>query len=68
MTKPFHAGHAARNGVFAAMLAREGLTASDTALEGRQGYAAAFSPDDAGRRTPSTGSGSAGSCWPPASR
>ena len=43
MTKPFHAGHAARNGVFAAMLAREGLTASDSALEGRQGYAAAFS-------------------------
>jgi len=43
MTKPFHAGHAARNGVFAAMLAREGFTASDTALDGTQGYAAAFS-------------------------
>jgi 2-methylcitrate dehydratase PrpD len=43
MTKPFHAGHAARNGVFAALVAREGLTASDSALEGRQGYAAAFS-------------------------
>jgi 2-methylcitrate dehydratase PrpD len=43
MTKPFHAGHAARNGVFAAMLAREGLTASDEALEGRQGYAMALS-------------------------
>ncbi len=43
MTKPFHAGHAARNGVFAAMVAREGLTASDAALDGRQGYAAAFS-------------------------
>jgi 2-methylcitrate dehydratase PrpD len=43
MTKPFHAGHAARNGVFAAMIAREGLTASDSALDGRQGYAAAFS-------------------------
>jgi 2-methylcitrate dehydratase PrpD len=42
MTKPFHAGHAARNGVFAAMLAREGFTASDAALDGRQGYAAAF--------------------------
>jgi 2-methylcitrate dehydratase PrpD len=42
MTKPFHAGHAARNGVFAALSAREGLTASDSALEGRQGYAAAF--------------------------
>jgi 2-methylcitrate dehydratase PrpD len=42
MTKPFHAGHAARNGVFAALMAREGLTASDSALDGRQGYAAAF--------------------------
>src|SRR6185503_2819964 len=43
MTKPFHAGHAAQNGVRAAQLAREGLTASDEALEGRQGYLAAFS-------------------------
>jgi 2-methylcitrate dehydratase PrpD len=42
MTKPYHAGHAARNGVLAAALAREGLTASETALDGRQGYAAAF--------------------------
>jgi 2-methylcitrate dehydratase PrpD len=42
MTKPFHAGHAARNGVGAAMLAREGLSASETALEGTQGYFAAF--------------------------
>ena len=43
MAKPFHAGHAARNGVFAAMLAREGFTASASALEGTQGYATAFS-------------------------
>ena len=43
MTKPFHAGHAARNGVFAALLAREGFTSSDAALDGTQGYAAAFS-------------------------
>jgi 2-methylcitrate dehydratase PrpD len=43
MTKPFHAGHAARNGVFAALLAREGFTASEAALEGTQGYANAFS-------------------------
>jgi len=42
MTKPFHAGHAARNGVWAALLAREGLSAADTALEGKQGYFAAF--------------------------
>jgi 2-methylcitrate dehydratase PrpD len=43
MTKPFHAGHAARNGVFAALLAREGFTSADAALDGTQGYAAAFS-------------------------
>src|SRR3989338_6369644 len=42
MTKPYHAGHAARSGVLAAQLAREGFTASATALEGKQGYAAAF--------------------------
>jgi 2-methylcitrate dehydratase PrpD len=42
MTKPYHAGHAARNGVWAALLAREGFTASDSALDGRQGFAAAF--------------------------
>ena len=42
MTKPYHAGHAARNGILAAQLAREGMTASETALEGRQGYVAAF--------------------------
>ena len=42
MTKPYHAGHAARNGILAAQLAREGLTASETALEGRQGYVSAF--------------------------
>jgi 2-methylcitrate dehydratase PrpD len=47
MTKPYHAGHAARNGVWAAMLAREGFTASDTALDGTQGYGAAFSGTEA---------------------
>lgn len=40
MTKPFHAGHAARSGVLAALLAREGWTASEQALEGPQGYLA----------------------------
>jgi 2-methylcitrate dehydratase PrpD len=42
MTKPYHAGHAARNGLFAAQLAREGFTAADSALDGRQGYRVAF--------------------------
>lgn len=41
MTKPYHAGHAARNGVLAAMLARAGFTASERALDGPQGYLAA---------------------------
>jgi 2-methylcitrate dehydratase PrpD len=40
MTKPFHAGHAARSGVLAALLAREGWTASEQALEGPQGFLA----------------------------
>ena len=51
MTKPYHAGHAAQSGVRAAQLAREGMTASDGALDGRQGYVTAFSaatlPSDA---------------------
>ncbi len=34
----FHAGHAARSGVLAALLAREGWTASEQALEGPQGF------------------------------
>ncbi len=38
MTKPFHAGHAARSGLLAALLAREGFTASEIAIEGPQGY------------------------------
>jgi 2-methylcitrate dehydratase PrpD len=42
MTKPYHAGHAARNGVFAALLARDGFDASATALDGAQGYLSAF--------------------------
>ena len=38
MTKPLHAGHAARSGFLAALLARDGFTASATAIEGSQGY------------------------------
>jgi len=38
MTKPLHMGHCARNGVMAAMLAREGMTASHDAFEHRQGF------------------------------
>src|SRR5712691_10637965 len=42
MTKPYHAGHAALNAVTATSLARAGMTASPSALEGSQGFAAAF--------------------------
>ena len=47
MTKPFHAGAAARSGVLSALLAREGFTASEQALEGPQGY---FAVLGAGKR------------------
>jgi 2-methylcitrate dehydratase PrpD len=43
MTKPYHAGHAALNAVTAVALARAGMTASPGALDGSQGFAAAFS-------------------------
>ena len=42
MTKPLHAGLAARNGVLAALLARDGFTASAEALEHRYGYVGVF--------------------------
>jgi 2-methylcitrate dehydratase PrpD len=37
MTKPFHAGNAARNGVTAAWLAREGYTADESVFDGTGG-------------------------------
>ncbi|HET7874746.1 MAG TPA: MmgE/PrpD family protein, partial [Methylomirabilota bacterium] len=45
MTKPFHAGHAARSGVLSALLAREGWTASEQAIEGPQGFLAVLGAD-----------------------
>jgi len=42
MTKPLHAGYAARNGVLAALLAREGFTASADALSHKLGFARVF--------------------------
>jgi 2-methylcitrate dehydratase PrpD len=41
MTKPFHAGRAAYNGVLACLLATEGMTAARTILEARRGFFAA---------------------------
>ncbi len=45
MTKPFHAGNAARSGVVAALLAQGGFTATDRILEGRRGVAAVLSAE-----------------------
>ncbi len=42
MTKPLHAGYAARNGVLAALMAAEGITASVDVLENRFGFAEVF--------------------------
>ena len=43
MTKSFHAGRAAQNGLTAALLAAQGFTASPVALEGKDGWAQALS-------------------------
>lgn len=42
MVKPLHAGYAARNGVLAVLLAREGFDAAPDSLEHKYGYAAVF--------------------------
>jgi 2-methylcitrate dehydratase PrpD len=43
MTKPLHSGHAARNGMTAALLGGSGFTANHAALDGRGGFFATFS-------------------------
>jgi len=48
MTKPLHVGLAARNGVEAAMLAAQGFTASEEALESPEGFVHAFLGGQAG--------------------
>ncbi len=42
MTKPLHVGHSIRNGVFAALMAREGFTANPGAFEHKQGFLDVF--------------------------
>jgi 2-methylcitrate dehydratase PrpD len=42
MAKPFHVGHAARNGMLAALLARNGMQANPAALEDSQGFFAVY--------------------------
>jgi 2-methylcitrate dehydratase PrpD len=44
MTKPYHAGRAARDGLVATRLAAAGMTAAGDALESQQGFLSAFSP------------------------
>lgn len=50
MTKPFHAGHAAKAGVWAGLLARDGFTAAPDPLQGRRAMfsvmSSASSPSD----------------------
>jgi len=52
MTKPYHAGLAARNGLSAARLAAAGMTAGRDTLENPQGFLNAFSPSTADRDSP----------------
>jgi 2-methylcitrate dehydratase PrpD len=47
MTKPLHAGYAARSGALAALLAAEGFTAVENVLEARYGYLDTFRADEA---------------------
>ncbi|MBI2908479.1 MAG: MmgE/PrpD family protein [Chloroflexi bacterium] len=42
MTKPLHAGNAARNGIVAASLAREGFTADEDIIDGANGFGEMF--------------------------
>lgn len=46
MTKPLHAGYAARNGVLAALMAREGVTAATDVLDNAYGFAEVFNHHD----------------------
>jgi 2-methylcitrate dehydratase PrpD len=43
MSKSFHAGKAASNGVLAGFLAREGIDSSDEIIEGKRGFSRTFS-------------------------
>jgi 2-methylcitrate dehydratase PrpD len=60
MVKPLHAGLAARNGLFAAMLAEAGMTASAQALDGPQGFLHVM---DAERENLSPGIADLGERW-----
>jgi 2-methylcitrate dehydratase PrpD len=56
--KPLHVGHCARNGLFAALIARDDYTASPVAFEHKQGYFEVFNGAgnyDAGKILPAWG-------------
>lgn len=46
MTKPFNAGHAAKNGVTAALLAKEGFTADTSIFDGKDGFLSTYGGGD----------------------
>lgn len=45
MTKPFHPGKAAQNGLLAAMLAAKGFTSSKQVIEAKRGFANVLAPE-----------------------
>lgn len=45
MTKPFHPGKAAQNGLLAALLANKGFTSSEMILEAKRGFANVLAPE-----------------------
>ncbi|MEQ1776098.1 MAG: MmgE/PrpD family protein [Burkholderiales bacterium] len=47
MTKPFHAGHAARSAVMAAWLAKNGFTADTQIFDGKNNFFSTYAGDDA---------------------
>ncbi len=47
MTKPFHAGHAAKSGVMAAWLAKNGFTADTQIFDGKNNFFSTYAGDDA---------------------
>jgi 2-methylcitrate dehydratase PrpD len=55
MVKPLHVGHCTRNGMFAALLARDGFSAGDRVFEHKQGFFNVFNGEgnyDAGKVLP----------------
>src|SRR5205807_503123 len=60
MSKPLHAGLAARNGILAALLARNRFTAAERALDGPQGFLLAMASE---RTDLQEGCGSLGKRW-----